>query len=434
MSRFMRHAMIDGPDIGRHWPAVVIGGGQAGLSASYWLQQAGIEHIVLEKNRVGHAWRDKRWDSFCLVTPNWQCRLPGFGYDGDDPHGFMSKDEIVAYLERYADFVDAPLREGVTATCLRGDERGGFVVETTAGTATAGQVVLAVNGYHVPRVPRIAERLPAHIDQLHSVDYRNPQQLAPGEVLVVGTGQSGCQIAEDLHRAGRRVHLSVGSAPRAPRVYRGRDSVDWLERMGTYDVTVAQHPDSEYKLRHKANHYMTGRDGGREIDLRVFALDGMQLYGRVATIEPGGQIRFEPNLAHNLDSADAAYCKIRDSIDAYVAEQGIEAPAAEPYQPVWQPPYEPEAIDLDANAITTIIWATGFSGDFSWVEAPVFDGRGEPVHRRGVSPVDGLYFLGLPWLNTWGSGRFAAVGRDAEYVVEQVAAMHAQPAIARTGS
>ncbi|MES1931470.1 FAD dependent oxidoreductase [Salinisphaera shabanensis T35B1] len=434
MSRFMRHAMIDGPDIGRHWPVVVIGGGQAGLSASYWLQQAGIEHIVLEKNRVGHAWRDRRWDSFCLVTPNWQCRLPGFGYDGDDPDGFMPKDEIVAYLERYADFVDPPLREGVTVTRLRGDERGGFVIETTAGTATAEQVVLAVNGYHLPRVPRIAERLPADIEQLHSVDYRNPEQLAAGEVMIVGTGQSGCQIAEDLHLAGRRVHLSVGSAPRAPRVYRGRDSVDWLERMGTYDVTVAEHPDSAYKLRHKANHYMTGRDGGREIDLRAFALDGMQLYGRVAGIESGGAIRFEPNLAENLDSADATYCKIRESIDAYISEQGIDAPAAEPYEPAWQPPYEPERLDLNDSAITTIIWATGFAGDFSWVEAPVFDGRGEPVHRRGISPVDGLYFLGLPWLNTWGSGRFAAVGADAEYVVDQIAAKYEVPAAAKTGS
>ncbi|WP_423820588.1 MSMEG_0569 family flavin-dependent oxidoreductase [Salinisphaera sp. SPP-AMP-43] len=433
MSRFMRRAMIDGPDIGRHYPVVVIGGGQAGLSASYWLQQADIEHIVLEQHRVGHAWRDKRWDTFCLVTPNWQCRLPGFGYDGDDPDGFMGKDEIVAYLERYADFVDPPLREGVTVTRLGRDERARFVVETTAGTATADQVVLAVAGYHVPQVPRIAERVPAPIDQLHSVDYRNPQQLAAGEVMVVGTGQSGCQIAEDLHRAGRRVHLCVGSAPRAPRVYRGRDSVDWLECMGTYDVTVAEHAEPEYTLRHKANHYMSGRDGGHEIDLRAFALEGMQLYGRLATIEAGGRLRFEPNLADNLDSADATYCKIRNSIDAYIAEQQIDAPAAAPYHPVWQPAFEPEQLSLEASGITTLIWATGFSGDFSWVEAPVFDGRGEPVHRRGVTPVDGLYFLGLPWLNTWGSGRFAAVGADAAYLVDQIAALQAAPAVAGTG-
>lgn len=434
MTRFLPRAMIDSPDIGRHWPVVVIGGGQAGLSTSYCLQQKGIAHIVLEKHRVGHAWRNLRWDSFCLVTPNWQCRLPGFPYDGDEPDGFMPRDEIVAYLERYAAFVDPPLREGVTVTRVAANEGGGFVVETSAGTATADQVVLAVNGYHVPKIPRIAERLPETVEQLHSVDYRNPEQLAAGEVMVIGTGQSGCQIAEDLHLAGRRVHLSVGSAPRAPRQYRGRDSVDWLERMGTYDVTVAEHPDPEYKLRHKANHYMTGRDGGREIDLRRFALEGMQLYGRVAGIAPNGRIRFEANLAANLDSADATYCKIRDSIDRYIADQGIDAPPEEPYQPVWQPPFEPEQLDLATSDITSAIWATGFAGDFSWVHAPVFDGNAEPMHRRGVTAVPGLYFLGLPWLNTWGSGRFAAVGADAEYLVDRIAEAVERPPVARNAS
>ncbi|ROO25338.1 FAD-dependent oxidoreductase [Salinisphaera orenii MK-B5] len=422
-----------GPAIERHWPVVVIGGGQAGLSASYWLQRHGIEHVVIEKNRVGHAWRHLRWDTFCLVTPNWQCRLPGFPYDGDDPHGFMPRDEIVAYLERYRDFVDPPLREGVTVTRVGQcedegeDAEPGFIVETTDGTATADQVVLAVNGYHVPRVPRLAERLPAAVQQWHSVDYRNPQSLPAGGVLVVGTGQSGCQIAEDLHLAGRRVHLSVGSAPRAPRAYRGRDSVDWLERMGTYDVTVDEHPEPAGKLRHKANHYMTGRDGGREIDLRRFALEGMQLYGRVATVEADGTLAFEPNLAANLDAADATYCKIRDSIDAYIAAQGIDAPPAEPFVPVWQPPSEPAQLDLVAAGITSVIWATGFASDFRWVELPLFDGAGEPVHRRGVTGVDGAYFLGLPWLNTWGSGRFAAVGADAEHLVERIAERAAAP-------
>jgi len=421
MSAFSPNQISAGPDINRHWPVVVIGGGQAGLSTSYCLQQQGIEHIVIEKHRVGHAWRNLRWDTFCLVTPNWQCRLPGFPYDGDDPYGFMPRDEIVAYLERYAAFVDPPLRESVAVTRVAPDD-GGFVVETTDGTATADQVVLAVNGYHVPKVPRLAERLPASVYQLHSVDYRNPQSLPDGAVLVIGTGQSGCQIAEDLHLAGRRVHLAVGSAPRAPREYRGRDSVDWLERMGTYDVTVEEHPEPEHKLRHKANHYMTGRGGGREIDLRAFALDGMQLYGRVATIEAGGRLTFEPNLSENLDSADATYCKIRDSIDRYIADNGIDAPQVEPYASVWQPPYEPEELDLAETGITTVIWATGFAGDFRWLEAPVFDGSGEPVHRRGVTPMAGLYFLGLSWLNTWGSGRFAAVGEDARYIVEHVAA------------
>lgn len=422
MNRFLRNARIDSPTLNRHYPVVVVGGGQAGLSASYYLQQRGIGHIVLEKHRIGHAWREQRWDAFCLVTPNWQCRLPGFPYDGDDPQGFMTKDEIVAYIERYAAFVDPPLREGVAVERLERRADGAFELHTAAGAVNADQVILAVNAYHRPKIPRMAERLPGAVRQLHSVDYRNPQALPPGAVLVVGTGQSGCQIAEDLHLAGRQVHLCVGGAPRAPRWYRGRDSVDWLEAMGTYEVSVDEHPEPAWNLRHKANHYMTGRDGGREIDLRRFALEGMQLYGRIVNVEPGGRLVFGGDLEKNLDSADQTYCRIRRSIDDYIAARGIDAPAEPPYQPVWRPKREPESLELNAAGITSVIWATGFDSDFSWVGLPVFDGRGEPVHHRGVTPVPGAYFLGLPWLHTWGSGRFASVGEDARHIVEHIAA------------
>ena len=421
MNRFMRGAMIDAPDVGRHYPVIVIGGGQAGLSASYWLRQHNIEHLVLEKNRVGHAWRQQRWDSFCLVTPNWQCRLPGFAYDGADPNGFMPRDDIVAYIERFADFVDPPLREGVTVERLTQAEHGGFMLHTTAGTAHADQVILAVNGYHRPNIPRLAERLPDTIHQRHSRDYQKPDDLPAGEVLVVGTGQSGCQIAEDLHRAGRRVHLATGSAPRAPRRYRGRDSVEWLERMGTYDVTAAEHPDPPRVLSHKTNHYLSGRDGGHEIDLRVFAREGMCLYGRLEDVGLGGWLRFAPDLAANLDAADATYCKIRASIDEYISNNAIDAPPAADYAPAWQPSYEPRELTLADAGITSVVWGTGYRSEFGWVEAPAFDGAGEPVQRRGVTPVAGLYFLGLPWLHTWGSGRFAAVGADAEHVVCHIA-------------
>lgn len=421
MSNNSRYAGGQGPAVEGHWPVIVVGGGQAGLSASYWLQRQGIKHLVLEKNSVGHAWRHNRWDSFCLVTPNWQCRLPGFPYDGDDPDGFMHRDAIVDYIERYAAFVDPPLREGVAVMHLGEDQSGGFRLETSAGVVTAGQVVLAVNGYHIPNTPRFAERLPVSLNQIHSVEYRRPDQLPEGDVLIVGTGQSGCQIAEDLHRAGRRVHLCVGGAPRAPRWYRGRDSVDWLEQMGTYDVTVDEHPEPAKALRHKANHYMTGRDGGREIDLRRFALDGMQLYGRIRDIRPGGHLLFNQDLAQNLDSADKTYCEIRRAIDKYIAEHGIDAPEEPPFEPVWEPDEEPTELALEDTNITNVIWATGFRSDFSWVELPAFDGSGEPVHQRGVAPVTGLYFLGLPWLHTWGSGRFASVGDDARAVVETIA-------------
>ncbi|MGB0213523.1 MSMEG_0569 family flavin-dependent oxidoreductase [Algiphilus sp.] len=397
----------------------VIGGGQAGLSISWFLTRAGIDHRVFERHAPGHEWRTNRWDSFCLVTPNWQCRLPGFPYPGDDPHGFMLRDEIVAYIETYAASFDPPLRTGVTVERVRpaGD---GFDIDTSEGPYRAAQVVAATGGYHRPRIPRLAHALPEGIEQLHSSEYRAPEQLPEGEVLVVGTGQSGCQIAEDLHLAGRRVHLSVGSAPRSPRFYRGRDVTDWLTDSGYYAISIDRHPQGE-AVREKTNHYLSGRGGGREIDLRVFATQGMQLYGRLQDVE-GGALRFRPDLAANLDRADASAEAIKRTIDDYIAANGIDAPTEPPYRRVWEPDAEPASLDLRAAGITTVIWCTGFDADFGWLQAPVFDGRGEPVHKRGVTPVPGVYFLGLPWLHTWGSGRFSDVGDDAEHLFAHIQA------------
>jgi putative flavoprotein involved in K+ transport len=402
-----------------HVPVIIIGGGQAGLSASYYLQQQGVEHLVLEKNRVGHAWRDERWDSFCLVTPNWQCLLPDFPYSGPDPRGFMLKDDIVAYIEAFAAFVKPPIREGVAVTALGRTPDGRFQLATSGGAYTADQVILAVSGYHVASIPRVGERLPSRLLQIHSQQYRNPDQLPDGAVLVVGTGQSGCQIAEDLHRVGRQVHLAVGSAPRSPRQYRGRDALDWLHAMGQYDITVDEHPLRE-KVRLKENHYFSGRDGGREIDLRKFALEGMKLYGLLAGIE-GERVAFADDLKQNLDAADAAYLKIRKQIDAYIAAQGIEAPEAAPYAPVWEPPIQPEDLDCAAAGVNSVVWCTGFRPDWRWIDLPAFNGEGHLVHHRGVSKVDGLYVLGLPWLTTWGSGRFSGVARDAAHVAAHLA-------------
>ena len=274
---------------------LVIGGGQAGLSMSYYLKQKNVSHMILEKNRIGHAWRSERWDTFCLVTPNWQCTLPGFPYSGDDPYGFMKKDEIVEYIEQYVAGFEPPVTEGVAVTRLYRNDEGGYVAETTGATYIAENVVVAVGGYHLPVIPRVAEKLPAHIVQIHSCDYVNPASLPEGEVLVVGTGQSGCQIAEDLHLAGRRVHLCVGDAPRVARTYRGKDVVEWLDKMKYYDLPVERHPLGT-GVREKTNHYVTGRDGGRDIDLRKFALEGMQLYGRFEDIGEG-VAHFGPGLA-----------------------------------------------------------------------------------------------------------------------------------------
>lgn len=403
----------------QHYPVIVIGGGQAGLSISYYLQQAGIDHLVLEKHRIAHSWRSKRWDSFCLVTPNWQCQLPGFNYAGDDPQGFMQRDEIVSYIEAFARSFGPPLREGVSVWKVKRQAIAAeFELATSAGEFTADHVVVAIGGYHCPRIPRLAEKLPRRIQQLHSSDYKNAQSLPEGAVLVVGTGQSGCQIAEDLHLAGRQVHLSVGSAPRSPRRYRGRDVVDWLNEMGYYDIPIDEHPKKD-EARTKTNHYVTGRGGGREIDLRHFALEGMQLHGRLLDVSQG-QLHFHKDLQQNLDQADAAAAAIKQTIDDYIAQNNLQAPIEPPYVPVWQPQDPPGQLTLDQADIAAVIWSVGYEIDFSWIDLPLFDAKGYPNHDRGVTPIRGLYFLGLPWLYTWGSGRFSGIAQDARYLAEHI--------------
>ncbi|HEY0693725.1 MAG TPA: MSMEG_0569 family flavin-dependent oxidoreductase [Kribbella sp.] len=409
---------------GGHHPVVVVGGGQAGLATSWQLTDRGLDHLVLEADRIGNEWRNRRWDSFCLVTPNWQCRLPGFPYAGPDGDGFMLRDEIVSYLENYADSFDVPLVEGVRATKLTQDGDR-FLLATDHGTVTADQVVVATGPYQRPRIPRMAERLPSDLVQLHSSQYRNPEQLPAGEVLVVGTGQSGCQIAEDLHLAGRKVHLVTGSAPRVARFYRGRDVVAWLDAMGYYARGVDQFQDVD-AVRFRVNHYVTGRDGGRDLDLRKFATEGMQLYGRLIGID-GSRLEFKPDLRANLDHADQVSEGIKDSIDAYIDARGIDAAEEPRYTPVWEPPSEPAELSIDG--INSVVWSTGFRRDDSWIHVPVFDGRGYPTHQRGVTSRPGLYFIGLPWQYTWGSGRFGGVADDAAYLVEQILARRMQTGV-----
>jgi putative flavoprotein involved in K+ transport len=420
------------PPLRPHYDVAIIGGGQAGLSLSYYLQHAGIDHVVFEKHKQTHAWRTQRWDAFSLVTPNWQCQLPGHPYTGDDPHGFMKRDQIIDYLDGFIAKVNAPVHEGVEVRLVSPIAGGGFALRTTSGATTATHVVVASGCYQEPIVPRMAERLPADIVQLHSADYRNPQLLPEGAVLVVGSGQSGAQIAEDLHLAGRRVHLATGNAPRCARFYRGRDVVDWLADMGYYEKSVDEHPLRE-GVRDNTNHYVTGRDGGRDIDLRAFALQGMALYGALTGLQ-GNRLSFAPNLKDSLDQADKVYNGINAAIDKWIASQGIDAPDASVYLPVWEPEQERELLDLREQGIAAVIWCIGFRPDYHWVDAPVFSGRGQPVHTRGVTRQPGLYFLGLPWLHTWGSGRFSGIARDAQFLSAQIcAAMHMRGAL-RSGA
>jgi putative flavoprotein involved in K+ transport len=405
--------------VARHSVAV-IGGGQAGLSISWYLARSGIDHVVLEKERAGQAWRAERWDSFCLVTPNWQCQLPGFPYRGPDPHGFMLRDEIIAYIDAFIASFNPPLLEGVAVRHLRSDVQHGFMLDATDGIHFADQVVVATGGYQIPTVPRCAERLPEDIVQIHSSLYRNPDLLPDGAVLVVGSGQSGCQIAEDLYLASRKVHLCVGDAPRVSRRYRGKDVVEWLDLMGYYDLPVHEHPLRE-GVRDKTNHYVTGRDGGRDIDLRQHSLDGMELYGRLLDVRED-RLVLDNDLAHCLDQADQVSESIKTSIDSFIAKKGIAAPEEARYRPVWSPPRGRPELDYRAAGIKSIVWCIGFRTDYSWIDLSVFNGRGQPSHVRGVTSVPGAYFLGLPWLYTWGSGRFSGIARDAEYLAEHIKA------------
>ncbi|WP_375492922.1 MSMEG_0569 family flavin-dependent oxidoreductase [uncultured Jatrophihabitans sp.] len=400
---------------------VVVGGGQAGLSVSRLLVDAGVDHVVLERDTIVHNWADARWDSFCLVTPNWQCRLPGYHYAGADPDGFMVGKEVVEWLAGYAASFDPPVREHTAVTSVRAHADGrGFDVETSERSITAGQVVAATGGYHTPRIPRVGEHLPEHVVQVHSSAYRNSAQLPPGPVLVVGTGQSGAQIAEDLALAGRDVHLAVGAAPRFARRYRGRDVIAWMHDTGHYDKPVTDKPVAE-RTQDRTNHYVTGRDGGHDIDLRAFARDGMTLHGRLLGVQ-AGHVHFAPDLAANLDAADAVYNGINELVDDYVVAHALDTPSGPSrYEPVWAPPDAGDA-PLPAADLAAVVWATGFVRDYRWLHAPVFDGAGHPVHLRGVTPVPGLSFIGLPWLHTWGSGRFAGLERDARHVVAELLA------------
>lgn len=409
-----------------HHSVAIVGGGQAGLSLSYYLKQRGIDHVVLEKRSPLHAWRTQRWDSFCLVTPNWQCKLPGWEYAGSDPHGFMKKDEIIEYLDGFVKHVDAPVRSGLTVQRAAPRAGGGFEIATSQGHYSADQVVVASGGYHQPIIPRLAERLPRELLQIHSEQYRNAQALPPGKVLVVGNGQSGAQIAEDLHLAGREVVMATGDAPRCARFYRGKDVVDWLADMGYYDMPVHEHPLRE-GVRDNTNHYVTGRDGGRDIDLRKFAGEGMELYGLLNGLE-GDTLHFNPDLRANLDHADRIYNGINAAIDKHIEKAGLDAPPPSAYRPVWEPAAERTRLSLRESGIGAVIWCIGFSPDFSWLDAPVFNGRGQPGHVRGVTALPGLYFIGLPWLHTWGSGRFSGVARDALYLAEQIEARRSVPA------
>lgn len=400
---------------------VVIGAGHAGLSTSHGLTQRGCEHVVLERDSVGSTWR-RRWESFTLVTPNWSLALPGHHYDGDAPDAFLPRDEVVEYLRRYVERYRLPVREGVRVDAVTPAADGGYLITTDDGDLRARAVVVAVGFFQRPRVPAGAAALPDDVVQRHSSEYTHPDDLPEGAVLVVGSGQSGCQIAEELHAAGRRVYLSTSSAGRAPRRYRGRDVMRWVADMGMFDQPVGSLPTPAAKFA--ANPHLSGTRGGHTINLHRLAREGVTLLGRFAGVRDG-RLRFAPDLHPNLSAADDFAATLRQLVDDYVREHGIDAPPPDPdddhegeegYGPA------PETLDLERDGVSAVVWATGFSYDYRWIDVPdLLDADGYPRHSAGVSERPGLYFVGLKFQTRQASDLFVRVGVDAEHVAEHLA-------------
>ncbi len=406
-----------------HIETVIIGGGQAGLALSYYLTQQGRAHLVLEQGQAGETWRSQRWDSFTLNTPNWMTQLPGFPYQGDDPDGFLPREDIVTYLEQYAASFHAPLHCGVRVTYVRQQLGGeGYLVETEEITVKARNVVLATGAYPKPKLPTASEALSADICQLPTSEYRHPQMLPPGAVLVVGTGQSGCQIAEDLYEGGRQVYLSTSSCGRVPRRYRGKDITWWLTRTGFFDRAIDQLPSPTAKFA--CNPHVSGNHGGHDINLRHLAEQGMILLGHVRAAR-GKQLLLAPDLEENLARADAYATQITQRVDEYIKKTGMEVAADDTigaFMPDCATSTKPIlTLDLQSAGINTVIWASGFKLDFGLVHLPVFDQAGYPLHRRGVTAFPGLYFLGLSWLYKRKSALLYGVGEDAAFIASAIA-------------
>jgi len=407
---------------------VIIGGGQAGLAISYYLSQEDREHVVLERApAVAHAWRNQRWDSFTLVTPNFQVRMPGAEYEGSDPYGFMSLAQVIEYFDDYVKRFRLPVHCGVEVFTV--EQMGpSYLVRTSEGSYLAENVVIATGLYQSPKIANYSQEIPEAILQMHSMHYRNPATLPKGAVLVVGTGQSGAQIAQELYQSGRKVYLSIGSAGRVPRRYRGKDINDWFTRMGMFDTKVEELKSPRDKFQ--AHPQISGKNGGQSLNLHKFARDGVVLLGHVRDARDGHLI-LAPDLKETLARVDQFEIDALKKIDDYIARTGLTAPAES--VPKLHDGHAQEVltdVNLQSSGIATIIWATGYNFDFSLVKVPVVDADGYPIQKRGVTAYPGLYFLGLPWLHSRRSGILFGVGDDAAHVAFHIAARDSEHALA----
>jgi len=396
---------------------LVVGAGQAGVAMSEHLTKHSIPHLVLEKKRIAEAWRTGRWDSLVTNGPAWHDRFPGMAFEGAEQDSFIPKDQVAAYFEAYARKFEAPVRTGVEVTrVVRNEGRPGFTVETSDGVIEAQRIIAATGPFQTPVIPRIAPQ-DNSIYQIHSAGYFNPQQLPEGGVLVVGAGSSGVQIADELNRAGKAVYLSVGPHDRPPRSYRNRDFCWWLGVLGLWDVAASE-PGKEH-----VTIAVSGARGGHTVDFRALAHQGITLVGVTRSFD-NGVATFQPNLCESIRRGDENYLSLLDAADEYVARNGLDLPeddAARHFLPEPSCMTSPLAsLDLKAAGITAIIWATGYTVDYSWLNVKAFDANGRPQHQRGVSAEPGVYFLGLPWLSRRGSTFIWGVWHDAKHIADHI--------------
>ncbi|WP_419757828.1 flavin-containing monooxygenase [Acidisoma sp.] len=397
---------------------LVVGGGQAGIAMSEHLSTVGVPHLILERHRVAERWRSGRWDSLVANGPAWHDRFPGLEFSGFDAEEFVPKDKMAEYFVAYADMIGAPIRCGVEVKAVeRLDRARGFRVVTSHGIIEADHVVAATGAFHNAVIPALVPPS-AGVMQIHSSDYRNPGHLPEGAVLVVGSGSSGTQIADELVHAGRRVFLSVTPHGRPPRRYRERDYCWWLGVLGRWDAQTPPEGAAHVTIA------VSGADGGKTIDFRRLARQGVALVGRVNGYHDGA-VSFDGDLAANLARGDADYRAVLDEADAYVARNGLELPEdpdarrIEPEPACVSDPVR--VLKLAEAGVTCILWATGYSSDFSWLKVDAFDREGRPKHQRGVSSEPGIYFLGLPWLARRGSSFIWGVWHDAKFLADHIA-------------
>lgn len=395
---------------------LVIGGGQAGIAMSEHLSNHGIEHLVLERHRIAERWRTERWDSLVANGPAWHDCFPSLAFD-TDPNGFPNKVEISDYFERYAKHINAPIRTNVNVERVaRKKAQTTFEITTNQGVIEATHLVAATGPFQTPVIPPLLPDIPS-IKQIHSNEYKNPQQLEEGAVLVIGAGSSGSQIADELNRSGRTVYLSVGPHERPPRSYRGRDFVWWLGVLGKWDAATVDPATQHVTIA------VSGARGGETVDFRRLAHEGITLTGMSQSFD-NGVLTFADDLTTNVRNGDENYLSLLDEADAFVAKNGLDLPE-EPEARIF--PGEPTCLteplsrlNLTEANIRSIIWATGYKSDYSWINLDVFDNSGKPQHQRGVTAESGFYFLGLPWQSRRGSSFIWGVWHDAKYVADQI--------------